>query len=215
MAFTIHPNISLLSSNLNLESTRRTTSTSLLELASLGPDEGLDTIVGVGVVDRGSLSKVRKGLTTGGSTQQDGVRSSGCPQGELIKGDALSSRGDDALAGILGEGKGAYAHLGAFEHTNIVGDLANDDGDLAVLVGHVLGETVEAERRGVDLRHVQTLGYGSTEFGVRSAGEEFVQLDEETVVGVLGLDDFHRRLVAATASSGFQVDSHVYLVCLK
>ena len=164
----------LLSSILNLESTGRTTSTSLLELASLGPDEGLDTIVSVGVVDGGSLSEVGEGLAAGGSTQQDSVGSSGSPQGKLIKGDALASGGDDALAGILGEGEGADAHLGAFEHTNIIGDLANDDGDLAVLVGHVLGETVEANGRGVDLGHVQTLGNGGAELGVRSAGEEFV-----------------------------------------
>lgn len=202
-------NLLMLSSILYLESTGRTTTTSPLELASLRPDKGLDTIVGVGVVDGGSLTKVSKGLTASRSTQQDGVGSSGCPQCKLIESDALSSGSNDALACILGEGEGADAHLGAFKHTNIISDLSDNDGNLAILVGHVLGKTVEPNWRRVDLGHVQTLGNGGAEFGVCSAREEFVQLDEETVVGVLRLDDFRRRLVATTASSGFKIDSHV------
>ena len=44
--------------NLNLESSRSSASTGLLELASLGSDVRLDTIVCVGVVDRGLVAEM-------------------------------------------------------------------------------------------------------------------------------------------------------------
>jgi hypothetical protein len=163
-----------LSNRLNLETTRLTATTSLFELTSLGPDERLDTIVGVGVIDGSPLAKVRQGLTAGGPTQQDSVGSSGSLQGKLIEGKALSSSSNNTLASILREGKGAYTHLRAFEHANVVGDLSNNNSSLSVFVSHVLGETVKAEGRRVDLRHMQTLGNSSAELGVRSAGKEFV-----------------------------------------
>ena len=162
----------------------------------------------MGVVDGSSLSEVCLGLTALGSTEQDSVGSSGCPQGKLIESDALSTSGDDTLAGILGERKGADAHLRALHHTDIISDLSNDNGDLAILVGHVLGKTVEANRRGVDLRHVQTLGDGGAESGVGTTSEELIKLDKKTVVGVLRLDHLHRRLVAGTAASCLKIDSH-------
>lgn len=175
MALTIVPiNLLTVSSSLNLETPGATTTTSLLKFATLRPDEGLDTIVGMGIVDGGSLTEVSQGLATGRSAQQDSVGTRGCPQGELVEGEALSTSCDDTLASILSEGKSADTHLGAFEHTDIIGDLTNNYSDLAVLVGHVLGKTMEANRRRVDLGHVQTLGNGGAELGVCSAGEEFV-----------------------------------------
>lgn len=76
---------------------------------------------------------------------------------------------------------------------------------------------MEAEGGRVDLGHVQTFGHGGAEFGVGSAGEEFVEFDEETIVGVLGFDDLHGGLVAAAAASGFEIDTHdeldVLVVC--
>lgn len=177
---------------LYLESTGATATTSLLELASLRPDEWLDTIVCVGVGDGGPLPEVCQGLTVLRSTEQDSVGSSWCPQGKLIESDALSTSGDDTLAGILGERKGADAHLGALHHTDIISDLSDDNGNLSVLVGHVLGKTVEANGWGVDLRHVQTLGDSGAESGVGTTSEELIKLDEKTVVGVLRLDHLHR-----------------------
>ena len=162
----------------------------------------------MGVVDGSPLSEVCQGLTALRSTEQNGVRSSGCPQSKLIESNALSTSGDDTLAGILGERKGADAHLGDLEHTDIIGDLSNDDSNLPILVGHVLGKTVEANGWGVDLGHVQTLGDSGAESGVGTTSEELVKLDEKTVVGVLRLDHLHRRLVAGTAASCLKIDSH-------
>ena len=76
---------------LNLESTRTTTSTSLLELASLGSDIWLDSIVGVFVVDGGSVSEVSKSSTALWSTEKDGVSSGWCAKCELIESETLSS----------------------------------------------------------------------------------------------------------------------------
>lgn len=162
----------------------------------------------MGVVDGSPLSEVCQSLTAFRSTKQHGVGSSGCPQGKLIEGNALSTSGDDALASILGERKCADAHLGAFKHTDIIGDLSNNNGNLSILVGHVLGKTVKANGWGVDLGHVQTLSDGGAESGVGTTSEELVKLDEKTVVGVLRLDNFHRRLVAGTAASCLKIDSH-------
>lgn len=193
---------------LNLEPTGLTATTCLLELTSLTPDEGLNTIVGVGVVDRCPLSEVGQGGTALGTTEQDSVGSSGCPQGELIKSDALSTGGDNTLACILSERKGAHTQLGAFEHANIIGDLSNDDGGLVGLLSHVFGDTVEADGGSIDARHVKTLGNGRAECGVSTAGKEFVQFDKKTVVGILGLDNLIRGLVTATTASGFKINSH-------
>ena len=162
----------------------------------------------MGVVDGSPLSEVCQGLTAFRSTEQHGVGSSGCPQGKLIEGDALSTGGDDALAGILGERKSTNTHLGALHHTDIIGDLSNDDGNLSILVGHVLGKTVKAKGWGVDLGHVQTLGDSGAESGVGTTSEELIKLDEKTVVGVLCLDHLGRRLVAGTAASCFKINSH-------
>jgi len=168
----------------------------------------------MGVVDGSPLSEVCQCLTALRSTEQHCVGSSGCSQGKLIKGNALSTSGDNALAGILGKRKCADAHLGALEHTNIISDLCNDDGDLSILVGHVLGKTVKANGGGVDLGHVQTLCNGGAESGVGTTSEELIKLDEKTVVGVLRLYNFHRRLVAGTAASCLKVDSHGWLVSI-
>ena len=193
---------------LDLESTGLAASTGLLELASLASDERLDTVVGVGVVDRRPLAEVGKGGTALRSSEKDGVRSSRGTKGELVESDALPACGENSLTGVGGEAEGADTQLGALHHADVVGDLANDDGDLAVLVRHVLRKTVKANGRGVDLGHVQALRDGGAKLGVGTASEELVQLDEETRVGVLRLDDLHRRLVARAAPSCFQIDTH-------
>ncbi len=50
---------------------------------------------------------------------------------------------------------------------------------------------------------MQTLGHRGAEFRVGTTGEEFVKLDEEAGVGVLGLDDLRRGLVPRASSAGF------------
>lgn len=64
----------------------------------------------------------------------------------------------------------------------------------------------------VDLAHVQPLEHRLTELGVCPTSQELVQLDQQSVVRVLGLDDLHGALVPHTASTSFQINTHVYSV---
>ena len=194
--------------SLNLETTRTTTSTSLFEFASLTADIGLDSIVGMRIIDGRRVSKVRQGFAALGSSQQDDALSLGRAEGQLIQGNAFSSGGRDAFAGSFGETECADGHFGAFEHAHIVRDFSDNDSSLSFLLGHVFGESVESHGWSVDLGHVETFEDSRTEFGVCSARQEFIQLDEEFVVRIGSLDLFHGRLVAHAATSGFQIDTH-------
>lgn len=176
---------------LNLEATVLTATTGLFKLASLTPDTRLDTIVCMRIVDRSPLSKEGQGSTALRTTEQHSVGSSRRPQGELIEGDAFTPSSNNALACILSEGESADTHLGTFKHAHIVGDLSNHDSDLTLLLGHVLGKTVQAKRGCVHLGHMKTLSDSGAEFGVRTARKEFVELNKETCVRVLRLDDPH------------------------
>ena len=60
---------------------------------------------------------------------------------------------------------------------------------------------------------MEALEDGGAERRVGTAGEEGVELDQEAGVGVLGLDDLGAGLVSDTASSGFEIDSHVVIWC--
>lgn len=168
--------------------------------------------MGVGVVDAGAVAEVGKGLSGLGSAEEDGVGALGCAEGELVEGEALTAGGEDALAGRLGEAEGADGHLGdVAEHADVVGDLTNDDGDLALLVGHVLGKAVEADGGLVYLGHVQPLDNSRAELGVGTTLKELVKLDQKTSVRVLGLDHLGRALVPDAASASLQIDTHVFL----
>lgn len=163
-----------IANTLYLEAARLTLTTCLLKLTSLAPDIRFDTIIGMRIIDRRSLTKVSQGGTALGSTEQDSVGSGGCSQSELIQCDAFTAGRHDALSGILGEGDGADAHLGAFEHADIIGNLADDDGNLSLFLRHVLGKTVETHGGSIHLRHVQTFGDGGAKLRLRSAGKELV-----------------------------------------
>ena len=201
---------------LHLETARATATTGALELASLGSDVGLDAVVGVRVVDSGAVAEVGEGGPRLGSAEEDGVGALGCAEGELVEGEALTAGGEDALAGGLGEAEGADGHFGdVAEHADVVGDLANDDGGLALLVGHVLGQAVEADGGLVQLGHVQPLDNGSAELGIGTTLKELVQLDQKPSVGVLGLDHLGRALVPDTASASLQIDTHGFLLVCR
>lgn len=202
-------------SNLYLETTGGTTSTSLLELASLCSDIRLDSVMCMLIGNSGAVSKVSKCLTALGSTEKNSVCSSGCTECELIKGETFSSSSNDALTCILGEGKSTDRHLGYFHHTNIIGNLSYDNSNLSILTLELGGETIKSHRRLVGLGHVKTLDNGSTEFGISTTSKEFVQLDEKTVVRVCGLDNLGGYGMSGTATTCFQINSHFVVEWLK
>ena len=187
---------------LYLETTRATATTGTFEFSSIGSYIWLDSVVGVGVVDGDSVSKVGKCVSGLGSTEQDSICSLWCFECELIECHAFTSGGNDSLSGIVCEAKSANGHLRAFHHTDIVGYFGDNDGSLSFLLTHVLRKSVESHRRLVDLTHVKTLQDSRTELGVGSASQKLVKLDQESVVRILGLYNLHRALVPRAATAG-------------
>jgi hypothetical protein len=137
------------SKRLDLETTRPSASTSTLELAALALDVGL--LVGVG-----THAEMLDGLTgVLGSTEEEGVGSSGEAGGDLIHGEALAAGLLDAGTGRGGEAHGRDGELGELEETVVVSDGSdlilltiapcvcmlmpyNDDGLALVCLGGVL-----------------------------------------------------------------------------
>lgn len=137
------------------------------------------------------MSEMRKGFAALWSTEENGVGSSWGTKGELVESNALSSSGDNTLSGGLGERKSTYRQLWNLKHAHIIGNLSDDNGNLSVLVLHVLRKTVKSDRRFVDLGHMKTLYYGCAELRISTASKELVELDQQTIVRVGGLNDLH------------------------
>jgi hypothetical protein len=180
----------------------------LFELASLGSDVRLDTVVSVGVGDGSLVSEVSQSFSGLGSAKQYGARSRWCLKSELIECQAFSTSGDNSLSGIFSETKSADRHFRALQHAHIVGYLSNENSGLSFLLRHILRKSVKTNRRLIDLTHVKALQDSCTELGLGSARQELVELDQETVVRILGLDNLHGALVPRAASTSFQIDTH-------
>jgi hypothetical protein len=112
-------NQSASSTRLNLETTRPSASTGTLELATLARDVWL--LVGVG-----TETEMLNGLTgVLGSTEEEGVGSSGEAGSNLVDGEALTTGLLDAGTGRGGEAESSNGELGDFEHAVVVSDGAD------------------------------------------------------------------------------------------
>ena len=88
----------------------------------------------------GAHAKVLHGVTSVPlAAEENGVRASGRAEGELVEGENLAARLEDALLGRGSETKGSNRELGDLKQTNVIGNSADDDNDLRVTVGRVLG----------------------------------------------------------------------------
>jgi hypothetical protein len=104
------------STRLDLETTRPSATTGALELAALALDVRL--LVGVG-----TEAEVLDGLTgVLGSTEEEGVGSSGEAGSNLIDGEALAAGLLNAGASRGGEAEGRNGELGELEKTVVVSD---------------------------------------------------------------------------------------------
>merc|ERR1719445_2768797 len=112
--------------SLLLVSSGLSSASGLLDLAALASGEGPS----VGV--RGaSSSEVLNSLTSlPGALEKQSVLASRSSEGELIKGDDLTSGLQNPLTGLLGDAESAKSHLGNLEDPQVVGDSSDDDGDL-------------------------------------------------------------------------------------
>jgi len=115
------------------------------------------------------------------SSEENTARPSWELLSELIEGDNLTTVGQDASTGTLGDTEGAQLEaLRALEHANIVGDGSDNHGHLAVLATHELGELGQGKRRAVHAGHEQTLQDDGVEVGLGAASQEAVKLNSAT-----------------------------------
>lgn len=182
----------------HLETARRAASTSTLELAALAADVRLD------VASRGSgVAEVLDGLTSVlGAAQENRVRSLGGDQSKLVKGQALSTGGDNARTGGVSEAQGAHPELGGRDETRIVRDSSNQNGNLVLLASHVSGDTGNAHGRPVNAGHEQTLQNDTVERAGGTASQEPVDLDQQGKVHV-ARSRLRALLVADESASSF------------
>lgn len=94
-----------------LVSSRLTLSSSLLELISLGSNDGFSR----GSGNSGSFAEVLEGLSVSGASKEDDVLAAGSVDSELIEGGNKTSGSGDSSSSLLGEFKSADSQLGDLE----------------------------------------------------------------------------------------------------
>ena len=95
----------------------------------------------------------------------------------------------DSLASLLGDTEGTEGHLRNLENSDVIGDGANNHGDLFSVAGllHVPDKPGDGERGAVDLAHEESLENDPVELGLGPPGQEPVQLHQQPQVDVLAL----------------------------
>ena len=105
-----------------------------------------------------------------GATEQQSVASSGGAESKLVEGQCLTTGGDNASTGSGSESKSGNGDLGDFEKAVVVGNGADDNDDLTLLVlGELALDTGEGDGGSVGARHKEATEDNLVEAGVRSA----------------------------------------------
>merc|ERR1719373_1531450 len=83
----------------------------------------------------------------------------------------------------------ASLDFGAVEYPVVIGDGADDNDDLSIPARllHLPGDLGNGYWRPVDLGHEEAPEDDAVELGIRTAGQETVQLNKEPQVDILGL----------------------------
>lgn len=166
--------------SLLLVTARCTTTTSALKLTSLRADVRSC----VRVRDSRSPTEVLACLASWSlALHQNRVVASRRSQSQLIECDDLSTSLGDALASTLGDAEGADAQLGHLQQTQVIGDGANDDGDVALGSLALLQQTRDALQGDdwtMDSAHEQALQDDLVELLVSSSVQEAVELKWRT-----------------------------------
>ena len=127
------------------------------------------------------------------------------PLGQLVKGERLAARLDNARARPAGVLEGGAGELGQLQQAHVVRDGADhDDGGVRVAPA-LVDDLAEGDGGPVDPALVEALEHLSVEWRVCAAGEEAVQLHQQGQVdiGAGGRLPLPRLLVVFV-----QVDSH-------
>ena len=175
---------------LDVEGTRLSATTGLLELGTLGAHVRLLVLVGTHTKVPDSLAGVL------GAAQKNRVAARRSAHSELVERKALAPSGLDARASRVSEAQGGNAELGQLKHTVVVRDRADDHhrlgglrcllGDTA-LVAREVDHARDRHRWTVDLGHKQAAQDHLVEARVSAAREEAVELHEQEQVWVLAL----------------------------
>ena len=126
-------------------------------------------------------------FTSGGSSQQEGVGTSGSLHNEFINGLALATSFGDAGTSSLGEAESSNVDLRAVQNTFVISDSANNNNGSVSFGTKVLNNFGDGDRGSVGTGGNESAQDGLSEGGASSAGEESEQLDQQLVVQVLGL----------------------------
>ncbi|DBA01207.1 TPA: LOW QUALITY PROTEIN: hypothetical protein N0F65_002342 [Lagenidium giganteum] len=123
--------------SLDLEATALSATTSTFELAALRAHVWLDTAVGVDRLQGRLVAEVLVHFTgRAAATEEDRVGATWGTQSELIEGQAFTASVGDASTGSLGEAESGDRELWHIDEAEIIGDWANDNGDLAIVGLH-------------------------------------------------------------------------------
>ena len=170
---------------------------------------GVENIrLGVAALCSGGRSEVLESLSLMSTSEEDGVGSGGVLFGELVESEALSSSSKDSSASGFGELQSADFQFGDDEKSLVIEDVSDDNKDflLSLFALSVFHQFGNGDGVASGVRLVESLVHDLVEFGVGSASQEFVELDEQAVVGVRG-----GRLAPGPldhASSLVKVDAH-------
>jgi hypothetical protein len=143
----------------------------------LSADLGLSADVGSGVLAV-NTTEVTEGLAgTTRTLEENGGGTSGALKSKLVEGQDAAAGLNDASAGSLGDAESGNVQLGDLQKSGVVGDGANDNGDvLSILSLEVLGDLAKRDGGSVDTGHTESLEDNLVEVGLSSAGQELVQL---------------------------------------
>jgi len=190
--------------HLDLESAALSATAGLFEFAALGANVWARARVRL----TGSLAEVTIGRTRVTATlHEDGVLSLGRLECQLIEGEHFSTGLENAFAGAGGHVHGAKRQLGYLHQTKIVGHGSHHHGGLSIAAWllHHARNSRDRHGRPIDAAHVKTLQDDLVELGFRPAGQEPVELDQQTQVDVLA---FRLRSSGLSHILVTDIDSH-------
>ena len=100
----------------------------------------------------GAEAEVLESLTgVLGATDQQGVAAGRGTQSQLVEGQGLATGGDDAAAGGSGESQSGDGHLRDLEEAVVIGDGADDNDGLVLLVADLALDAGQGNGGSVDL----------------------------------------------------------------
>lgn len=117
------------------------------------------------------------------------ILSLGRLEGQLVKGDDLSSSLDDPCPSTGSYPQGTDLQLGQLVDADVIGDGANDDCSLALPASlvHVANHTCKRHGNTVAAAHEEPLEDDVVEFGICTSCQKPVELHQQSEVDILTL----------------------------